>query len=91
MNVIVECSCSGVKERSASAFNVLYPDAELPQQVVGKDNIREFYTGFPQDSNMYRHLDAIVKKNGRFSYYIEYDGELNITKMVDLLTGKDVY
>ena len=34
------CSCSGVKEKSAKAFKILKPEAEMPEPLVGKDRMR---------------------------------------------------
>lgn len=90
-SVIVCCSCSGIKERSISAFSILYPDDEVPDMHVSSNAIKKLAASFPQDSNMAKHLDAISKKSGQYSYYIEYNEDMDITKMVNLLNGKDVY
>lgn len=90
-DIIVCCTCSGVRERSKSAFKILYKDMEMPEMAVGKDSIRKKIEVFPKESNMAQHLQAITKKGGKFSYYIKYDDELNIVEMMDLLKGKKVY
>ena len=89
--VISCCSCSGVQEKSKAAYKVLFKDNEVPEMIVGTDKVRAFANGFPSESNLNKHLNAITKKNGRYSYLVQYDDALDITYMYDLLTGKKVY
>ena len=82
------CSCSGVKEKSAKAFKILKPEAEMPEPLVGKDRMRAVAEKMPSDSNAAKYIQALAKKNGRFAYYVSVDDNLNIAEMYDLLTGK---
>lgn len=87
MRYIVTCSCSGIKEKAMSAFSFLFPDEELPEMFVGKDNIRKLRDSIP-DTNFARYLDAIAKKNGQYSYYFEVSDSGDILDNINLMTGK---
>jgi len=87
---ILACSCGGMKERAAKAFKIAFPDDEMPEELVGKDNIRKLIAKYPAESNFAKQLAAIVKKSGRYAYFIEHDDEYNITALYDLMTGKRI-
>lgn len=88
---IFNCTCSGVREKSVAAFKAMFPDEEMPEMKAGKEKIKEFANSFPSDSNASKHLSAIAKKSGRFSYYISISDNYDIEEMIDLRTGKRVY
>ena len=89
MEYIFACSCSGVKERSVKAFQIVKPDKEMPEILVGKDRMRKVAERYPSGSNAAKHLNALAKRNNKFSYYVVIDNETHdILELYDLLTGK---
>lgn len=88
--VIVRCSCGGVKTKMDAAMQVLAPGEPLPPEYKGSDAIRKFMAEHP-NTNLSRHLEAVVKKHGRYCYYIEYNDAGDITDMRDLMTGRRLY
>lgn len=86
---IVVCKCSGVKEKAETAFKIAYPATELPPLYKGKDAIISLADKHA-NTNLGNHLKAIARKNGQYAYYIESDEDDNISKLYDLLKGKEV-
>ena len=89
MKVIAVCTCSGMKEKAESAFRILFPKDTLPQIVRGKDAIKKV-ASYHKGQNIGNYLEAIAKKSGKFSYYIEYDDRGDVINNINLMTGKKV-
>ena len=89
MKVIAVCTCSGMKEKAESAFRILFPKDTLPTIVRGKDAIKKF-ASYHKGQNIGNYLEAISKKSGKFSYYIEYDDRGDVIDNINLMTGKKV-
>lgn len=82
MRYILSCDCSGQKERAIASYNLLFPDTDLPEVVVGREHISVLAFNLKND-----HIKSISKVKGIFSYYIEVeDGK--IIKEYDLVTGR---
>lgn len=89
MNVILVCSCGGMRDKAKTAFSILYPKDELPEMYVGRDAIKKF-AGKHQGTNIASYAEATSKQNGQYSYYIEYDEKGDVTKIINLTNGKSV-
>ena len=77
--VILICSCGGQWKRAAEAFNILFPNEVLPEIIKGRDKVGKFAREHNND-----HLKAISKLSGKYSYYVELDGD-KIVKEYDLI------
>lgn len=89
MNVVVRCSCGGVSTYVEKSIKVLGLDA--PSEIfVGKEKIRKLAERYPNTS-LAQHLQAVVKKSGRYAFYISTSDEQEITAMYNLINGKKVY
>lgn len=90
MKCIIRCSCGGIKTYVENSMGLLYPGMEIPKEYIGRTTIRGLMEENP-DTNLYRHLETIVKKSGRYAYYIEYNDKGDIVDMANLITGKKTY
>lgn len=85
---IIVCKCSGMKEKAEMAFKIAFPKRPIPQSVKGVSAITKLAEQKP-NTNFYRYLLAIAKKNSKFAYYIEEDNG-DIALNYDLLKGKRI-
>lgn len=85
MKVILVCSCHNQGDRAIEAFSLLFPGEPVPQVIKGKDKIFKFSQEIKN-----KHIEAIGKVSGKFSYYIELDDEGRILKEYDLIHGKRI-
>lgn len=85
MKFLLICSCSGQSRKAEIAYDIIYPDAPIPQMVKGKEAIAKLATKYKND-----HLKAISKLSGNYSYYIDITDSGKIIEEYDLTTGKRV-
>lgn len=85
---LVICECSGMQKQAKLAFEISFPDKEVPPVCRGKSQIEEL-AGQKTGTDFSRYLMAISKKNGKFAYYIEED-DGHVTFSYDLLKGKRI-
>lgn len=90
MKWTIRCTCGGVKTKMESAMQLIAPGEPMPQDIKGKDAIRKLAGQYPGTS-LASHLLAVVKKNGRFCYYVEATEKGELKDMRDLLTGRRMY
>ena len=81
---ILVCSCSRQDKKAAETFALLFPTEVLPDIIKGKDKIFKFAH---ETGN--KHLEAIAKLSGKFSYYVELEGD-KIVMEYDLVHGKRI-
>lgn len=82
--LILTCSCSGQDKKALEAYSLLFPDSSIPEVVRGRDHVYKLYQETKND-----HIKALSRLNGRYSYYLELEGN-DIIKEIDLITGKRV-
>ena len=78
------CSCRGQEKKAIQSFNVLFPGEKAPPVVKGRDRMMKFALERKND-----HLKALAKLSGRYSYYVELDGD-KIVKEINLDNGKRI-
>lgn len=83
MKYIFVCQCSGGPEKAKAAYEILFPNAQMPQIIKGKEAIAKFASQYQND-----HLKAIAKLKGNFAYYLDISTTGKITEEYDLITGK---
>lgn len=83
---IIRCNCGGAKTAAEAGFTQLYPDQPMPE-TIHKDKAREYLNKIPNTDAAAR-LDAIVKRSGRYAYYIEFDDNGTLYECADLMNGK---
>lgn len=86
---IVCCACDGVPLASQAAYRVI-TKRKAPISWAGENRISVLLELLPPNSPVYQHVLALSKKSGKFSYFIEWDMDGNITRMYNLLNGKEV-
>lgn len=84
MKRLLVCTCFNQEKKARQAFSVLFPNEVCPDVIKGKDKIFKFAKAVDN-----KHIEAIAKLSGRFSYYVELDGN-NIIMEYDLIHGKRV-
>lgn len=84
MRYILSCDCSGQKERAAAAYQLIFPQSDIPEAVVGKEKIAVLASRLKND-----HIKSISKVKGIFSYYIEL-ADNRIKEEYDLVTGRKI-
>lgn len=89
MNVILRCGCGGVTTYVKNSMGLLKL-SPADQEIVGKEKIRKFSTGFPQGP-VRSHLDVIAKKSGRYAYYLSLGENNEMTALYNLIKGQKVY
>lgn len=85
MKLILVCTCHNQEKRALDSFSVLFPGEPVPKILKGKDTIFKFSQEIKN-----KHIEAIGKLSGRFSYYIELDDEGRILQEYDLVHGKRI-
>lgn len=84
---ILICKCSNMKQTAEMAYDIAFPNTERPP--VYRDEAIYALAEQKPNTNFASYLNAIMKKNGRFAYYMEEeDGD--IVQVYDLLKGKRV-
>lgn len=89
MKIIAVCTCSGMKEKAIAAYKIMFPNEDVPNIYRGDSAIRGFAEKNP-NTNLSKYLLAIAKKNGQFSYLIEFNEDGDVISNYDLKTGKRI-
>lgn len=84
---ILICKCSNMKQTAEMAFNIAFPHQPMPK--IYRDSAISTLTEQKPNTNFASFVSAIMKKHGRFAYYIEEE-EGDIVQVYDLLKGKRV-
>ena len=79
------CSCSGTDRTATIAFNILYPNEEIPKIIRGKEAIAKLGSKYKNE-----HIKSISKLNGKFSYYVMVNENGKIIEEYDLILGKKI-
>lgn len=82
MKKLLVCTCFNQEKKAIQAFSVLFPNEVCPDIIKGRDRIFKFAQSIGN-----KHIEAISKLSGRFSYYVEIEGN-NIVMEYDLVHGK---
>lgn len=82
MKKLLVCTCFNQEKKAIQAFSVLFPNEVCPDIIKGRDRIFKFAQSIGN-----KHIEAISKLSGRFSYYVEIEGK-NIVMEYDLVHGK---
>lgn len=82
MKKLLVCTCFNQEKKAIQAFSVLFPNEVCPDIIKGRDRIFKFAQSIGN-----KHIEAISKLSGRFSYYVEIEGK-NIVMEYDLIHGK---
>lgn len=82
MKKLLVCTCFNQEKKARQAFAVLFPNEVCPEIIKGRDRIFKFAQSIGN-----KHIEAISKLSGRFSYYVEIEGK-NIVMEYDLVHGK---
>ena len=77
MNAIVCCKCGGVAPYAEKAFKGMHPKEPLPEIYLSGKGYK-LLDSLPQGSEVYRFLSGVLKKRGRYGYYLSWkeDGTL---------------
>lgn len=84
---ILICKCSNMKQTAEMAFNIAFPHQPMPQ--IYRDSAISTLTEQKPNTNFASFVGAIMKKHGRFAYYIEEENG-DVVQVYDLLKGKRV-
>ena len=79
---ILTCQCSGQARKAKMAYEILRPEKEVPEVVIGREKI--FKLGCDLNNI---HIKSIAKIKGVFSYFISVKGD-EIVEEYNLMTGK---
>lgn len=84
---ILICKCSNMKQTAEMAYDIAFPNTERPK--IYRDSAISTLIEQKPNTNFASYVSAIMKKNGRFAYYIEEENG-DIMQVYDLLKGKRV-
>lgn len=84
---ILICKCSNMKQTAEMAYDIAFPRKERPQ--IYKDSAISVLIEKKPNTNFASYVGAIMKKHGRFAYYVEEENG-DIVQVYDLLKGKRV-
>lgn len=84
---ILICKCSNMKQTAEMAFNIAFPHQTMPK--IYRDSAISTLTEQKPNTNFASFVGAIMKKHGRFAYYIEEENG-DVVQVYDLLKGKRV-
>lgn len=76
------CSCGGQEKKARDKLFMLSPVEAEVTVVRGRDNISKLARRYNNE-----HLKALAKLTGRYSYYVEIEGNKIITE-IDLIRGR---
>lgn len=83
---IIRCSCGGAKTKAETTFKLLYSNEEIPE-TISKDKARELINIVP-NTDAGARLSAIVKRSGRYAYYLRFKDDGTLLDSADLMAGK---
>ena len=84
---ILICKCSNMKQTAEMAYDIAFPNTERPK--IYRDSFISTLIEQKPGTNFASYVSAIMRKNGRFAYYVEEENG-DIVQVYDLLKGKRV-
>lgn len=88
MRAIVCCKCSGIPQRAEAAYKVITKDTPLVAWYGHR--LPVLLESLPQGTPIYLHVLACSKSTRKFAYLFEWDIDGKVTKMYNLLNGKEL-
>lgn len=86
MRTIICCSCGNVPTSSQVTYWVKYKE-EAPKPYVGKQGYT-LLKSLPEGSEVHKFVQSVLKKKGRYAYYVEWDASGTLQDCMNLLTGR---
>ena len=87
-SLIATCRCKSMPDKAKTAYTLLFPNTPLPPLLIGRALITHKANEF--SGQLRDRLKALAKTNRKFAYYIEYENDDTITKLINLETGAKV-
>lgn len=88
MRAIVCCKCQGVPKHAEAMYKVIKKEV-APIAWYGH-RLPVLLETLPQGTPIYEHVLACSKSTRKFAYLFEWDMDGKITKMYNLLNGKEI-
>lgn len=89
MNAIVCCKCGGVSVYAKTAFKGMHPKEPVPEIYISNKGYTLLET-LPKDSEVARFLTGVLKKRGRYGYYLSWKEDGTIEEIYNYIKNQRV-
>lgn len=88
MNYIFCCKCKGIPNYAENAAKILLKPtgAKAPKPIV-QENIYRILQNIPKNSEGYRLIEKLMKRPGKFAFYVSLSDTGEVEETIDLLKG----
>lgn len=90
MKAILSCSCAGTPKYCESAYRALFPNEKRVPVVYIKNRARPLLEDVPRKSRAYEELLSVMRRHGKYGFYLEYNEEGEILDYWNLLKSRRV-
>lgn len=84
---IICCDCGDTYQYSVDAHRLMSHGAKTPD-VYRHNKAHKLLDKLDNNTNVYKFVASLIKGKGKFSYYVEYDDNGDVTEQWNLLSGQ---
>lgn len=90
MKALVCCRCGGVSTYVKTGYKGLYPKTPVPDTYISKDGYKLLET-MPPNSDIYKFLAGVLKRRGRYGYYLSWNEDGSIEEVYNFIKNKRMF